>query len=207
MWRTYPVAHNHIRKCWYSKCIKTSPILDRVESRKLKFFGESAGIDASWFETPRRSAETVAGWHSTMIGSPRGRWKCRSGKCRSDKVWKAVRIEKSKIPEVYGKTKRTHEQRPDVHIQAVYGLTVWVVVQFTRKVRTNRVCSVYRRRNLPVNVWYVRILNFLSVCRTFMQFAPWCCVCNNWTSLKVDYYSAIIQLLRLFSSDMHIRLM
>jgi len=45
--------------------------------------------------------------------------KCRSGKCRSDKVWKAVRIEKSKIPEVYAKTKRTHEQRPDVHIQAV----------------------------------------------------------------------------------------
>ena len=39
----------------------------------------------------------------------------RGGKCRSDKVWKAVRIEKSKIPEVYAKTKRTHEQRPDVH--------------------------------------------------------------------------------------------
>ena len=50
--------------------------------------------------------------------------KCRSGKCRSDKVWKAIRIEKSKIPEVYAKTKRTREQRPDVHIQAVYGLTV-----------------------------------------------------------------------------------
>ena len=48
----------------------------------------------------------------------------RGGKCRSDKVWKAVRIEKSKIPEVYAKTKRTPEQRPDVHIQAVYGLTV-----------------------------------------------------------------------------------
>ena len=48
----------------------------------------------------------------------------RGGKCRSDKVWKAIRIEKSKIPEVYAKTKRTHEQRPDVHIQAVYGLTV-----------------------------------------------------------------------------------
>jgi len=50
--------------------------------------------------------------------------KCGSGKCRSDKVWKAVRIEKSKIPEMYAKTKRTDEQRPDVHIQAVYGLTV-----------------------------------------------------------------------------------
>jgi len=43
----------------------------------------------------------------------------RGGKCRSDKVWKAVKIEKSKIPEVYAKTKRTPEQRPDVHIQAV----------------------------------------------------------------------------------------
>ena len=57
-------------------------------------------------------------------GGKCGSGKCRSGKCRSDKVWKAVRIEKSKIPEMYAKTKRTDEQRPDVHIQAVYGLTV-----------------------------------------------------------------------------------
>ena len=47
-----------------------------------------------------------------------------------------------------------HEERPGVHIQAVYGLTVRAVWQFTHNVRTNRVCR----------------LNFLSVCRSFMQF-------------------------------------
>ena len=39
------------------------------------------------------------GWRLLWVGW--GRWKCGIGKCRSDKVWKAVRIEKSKIPEVY----------------------------------------------------------------------------------------------------------
>ena len=30
--------------------------------------------------------------------------KCRSGKCTSDNLWKAVRIENSKIPVVYAQT-------------------------------------------------------------------------------------------------------
>ena len=70
----------------------------------------------------RKPGAENAGVENAKVDSRGG--KCRSGKCRSDKVWKAVRIEKSKIPEVYAKTKRTREQRPDVHIQAVYGLTV-----------------------------------------------------------------------------------
>jgi len=45
-----------------------------------------------------------AGVENTGVDSKVG--KCRSGKCRSDNVWKAVRRENSKIPVVYGKTKR-----------------------------------------------------------------------------------------------------
>ena len=51
-----------------------------------------------------------------------------------------------------------HEERPGVHIQAVYGLTVRAVWQFMHNVRTNRVCSVYNMRlGPPVNGAHVII--------------------------------------------------
>ena len=45
--------------------------------------------DANISATPTNSTTT------------RGRWKCRSGKCRSDNGWKAVRKEKYKIPQTW----------------------------------------------------------------------------------------------------------
>ena len=53
-------------------------------------------------------------------------WKCRSGKSRSDNVWKAVRTENSLRQHQECRLKRSslrqflnnaHEQRPGVHIQ------------------------------------------------------------------------------------------
>jgi len=110
--------------------------------------------------------------HLLIYLSTRGRWKCGSGKCRSDKVWKAVRIEKTKMPEVYDKTKRTHEQRPDVHIQAVTDSRFEQLCSSRATLELSASVAYYRLSGLPVNVWYVRILNFLFVCRTFIQFAP-----------------------------------
>ena len=55
-------------------------------------------ISATPDDIVRRRTMSCAVW--------RGRWKCRSGKCRSDNGWKAVRKEKYKIPTTWAEVPR-----------------------------------------------------------------------------------------------------